>query len=118
MESKPQSSVEDVQVTDQHKEGPGKLEIDQLAKTDPMAALMANIPHKSRHIAESALREISNPSKRHERSDAEIARGLPGRTITRDIKTHIKFLRARFYPENGEREVTRRLRQAKALASK
>ena len=118
MESKPTSSIDDVQVDNSNKEGPNSEEINTLAQTDPMAALMANIPHKSRHIAESALREISNPTKRHERSDAEIARGLPGRTITRDIKAHIKFLKGRFYPENGPREVERRLRQAKAIANK
>lgn len=89
-------------------------EVQELAQLDPIAALLSNIPHKSRSLAESFLASMQDPDSRQrmERSEAEIARNLPPRVIRRDLREQRKFLMGRFWPTNGKREVERRLRNA------
>lgn len=84
-----------------------------IAELDPMAALLANLPHKARHIAEMVIEDSKDPKTRTERTEAEVAAGLPGRVIQRSMKEQMRFLRGRFeQPGSGKREQSRRLRQA------
>lgn len=92
-------------------------EIKQLASTDPVAAVLANVPHQARSIAERVLASSGTPERREERSPREVALGRPARIITRDFKHQLRFLRGRFYPMNGERERARRIRQMSQVAT-
>lgn len=88
-------------------EKPISAEMMELATLDPFAALIADVPHKSRDLAEFVVAEMKEPSVRQVRSDAEVKRNLQGRVIRRDIKQYIKFLSSKFYPAQSEREMAR-----------
>ena len=85
--------------------------INELADTDPVAAALANRPHKFRHLAEAALAHAKDPFRRFERSDRERELNLPGRWIVRDMREIRRFLSNRCYTDEGVRESERRLRQ-------
>lgn len=79
-------------------------ELLELAQADPVAAVMAGMPHRLRNLVEFTMRELKSPSVRYEHSDAEKRAGLPARAIKRDIKHHVKFLRSNFYPTGMKRD--------------
>jgi hypothetical protein len=87
----------------------------ELAALDPMAALLSNMPHKARAIAELVFKSGKDDLLRQERSDVEASKNMPARTIQRSLKAQMRFLRGKFYqPGVGTREQTRRLRQQQA----
>ena len=89
---------------------PVQTEIEELADADPMAALLADKPHKHRDVAEFTMSQLNKPG-RTERSEREKELNMPGRVIRRDLSLQRKFLTQRFYPNPGVQEAARRRRQ-------
>ena len=91
----------------------------ELAKNDPVAAVIAGKDHPLRALAEQVMSESTSPTHRFERSPAEVERGLSGRLVLRDVSAARKALLGRFCPSGGgERERARRLKQQQRAAAK
>lgn len=91
----------------------------ELAKNDPVAAVIAGKDHPLRTLAEQVMNESTNPTHHFERSPAEVKLGLSGRLVLRDVSAARQALLGRFYPSGGgERERARRLKQQQRAAVK